>query len=84
MSNAKQKLLEATLARAICCPDGNCHTEAIKKREDGKHLVDLPCYALGPDVRESVRAVIAVLKAEGLHAGLPEAEGRRTTTPQVA
>lgn len=52
-TNTTNPSLLARVARAICCGDGPCHVEEIKKREGGQYLTDLPCYATSPDVTKS-------------------------------
>lgn len=50
------------VARAICCGNGPCHTEEVKKREGGKYLMDLPCYATSPDVVGHARLAIEAMR----------------------
>jgi len=57
--------LVETLRKAICCQGKRCHVEVVKEREGGKYLTDLPCYALGPDVGDSLRAVLSAIEAAG-------------------
>lgn len=54
------------VARAICCPDGNCHVKAVKAREGGKYLLDLPCYATSPDAIAAARAAIEAMRVPTL------------------
>jgi hypothetical protein len=58
--SAPESMVERA-AKAICCPSGKCHTEAVKAGEHGKYLTDLPCYSLSPDVRESAREAIGLV-----------------------
>lgn len=57
-SHPPSEELVKLVARAICCGNGPCHTDTIKKREGGKYLLDLPCYSASPDVRESAKNAI--------------------------
>jgi hypothetical protein len=55
IASARQRV-----AKAICCPDGNCYTERRNKTDLAKYGIEIPCYALSPDVQASASAAMEV------------------------